>query len=157
MMRRTTILAILLIPVVVVVNAVAYAQANPERPQDRAAQQAFHYQLVEIASGLTRPLYVTHAGDGSGRLFIVEQGGRILIYQDGQVLDTPFLDISDLVSPEALGSGYSERGLLGLAFDPSYAQNGRFYVNYTDRNGDRYRDVDAHFDPYAQRATDRLA
>jgi glucose/arabinose dehydrogenase len=135
-MKRSTIVVALLVPVILVLTAVAAAQTSSERPQDRAARQAFHYQLVEIASGLTRPLYVTHAGDGSSRLFIVQQGGRILIYQDGTVLDTPFLDISGLVSPEALGGGYSERGLLGLAFDPNYAQNGRFYVNYTDRNGD---------------------
>jgi glucose/arabinose dehydrogenase len=92
--------------------------------------------LVPVAEDFRRPLYVTHAGDGSGRLFVVEQGGFVWIIEDGERFDTPFLDISDLISPEAAsGSGYSERGLLGLAFDPNYATNGYFFVNYTDHDG----------------------
>jgi glucose/arabinose dehydrogenase len=91
--------------------------------------------LTEVASGFTRPLYVTHAGDGSGRLFVLEQGGRVWIIENGAKLDTPFLDIGALVSPEANGFGYSERGLLGLAFAPDYPTSGVFYVNYTDVNG----------------------
>jgi glucose/arabinose dehydrogenase len=77
---------------------------------------------------------VTQAGDGSNRLFVVEQTGRIWIVQEGERLSGPFIDLSDRVSQDVL-SGYSERGLLGLAFDPNYAENGQFYVNYTDRNG----------------------
>lgn len=87
--------------------------------------------LSPVADALQDPILVTHAGDGSGRLFVVEQSGRILIIEDGQVLATPFLDISAAVQDGG------ERGLLGLAFHPTYAQNGRFYVNYTAReNGD---------------------
>ena len=93
------------------------------------------FRLEEVAGGFRRPLYLTHAGDGSGRLFVVEQGGKIWILQDGERLDAPFLDVSGLVSPEALGAGYTERGLLGLAFHPDYAENGRFFVHYTDQNG----------------------
>jgi glucose/arabinose dehydrogenase len=78
-----------------------------------------------IASGLERPVQVIHAGDGSGRLFVVEQPGRIQIVQDGTTLSQPFLDVTDLV----LYGG--ERGLLGLAFHPDYPSNGYFYVNYT--------------------------
>jgi glucose/arabinose dehydrogenase len=101
-----------------------------------AQPDASQIALVEIASGFTRPLFVTHAGDGSGRLFVVEQGGRIWVLRDGMRLQTPFLDISELVSREALSPiGFTERGLLGLAFDPDYARNGRFYINYTDRSG----------------------
>ncbi|MGH9340549.1 MAG: PQQ-dependent sugar dehydrogenase [Acidobacteriota bacterium] len=85
-------------------------------------------QLVPLVSGLSSPLYVTHAGDGSERLFIVEQAGRILIFQDGTLLATPFLDINDRV----ISGG--ERGLLGLAFHPDYEENGRFFVNYTRQN-----------------------
>jgi len=96
------------------------------------------YQWVEIAGGLTRPIFLTHAGDGSGRLFVVSQDGQILTWQDGQVLEQPFLDVSELVSRDA-----SERGLLGLAFHPDYGQNGQFFINYTDIQGDtmiaRYR------------------
>jgi glucose/arabinose dehydrogenase len=69
--------------------------------------------------------------DGSGRLFVIEKSGRIRIIQDGQLLPQPFLDITDRV-----GSGGNEQGLLGLAFHPQYSQNGRFFVNYTDKNGD---------------------
>jgi len=75
--------------------------------------------------GLVQPLYVTHAGDGSGRLFIVEQGGRIRLLSQGTLQSVPFLDISELV----LAGG--ERGLLGLAFHPDYARNGRLFVSYT--------------------------
>jgi len=86
---------------------------------------------VKIADGLQRPLYLTHAGDGSGRLFIVEQPGRIRLVQNGVLLPDPFLDIAQLVN----NSG-NEQGLLGLAFSPAYAGNGQFFVNYTDANGD---------------------
>jgi len=81
-----------------------------------------------VATDLLRPLFVT-APDGDPRLFIVEQRGVIKILADGQVLATPFLDIDALVVNT---SGNDERGLLGLAFDPGYAENGRFYVNYVD-------------------------
>ena len=85
----------------------------------------------EIASGLTSPVFITHAGDGSGRLFVVEQPGRIRIIKNGTLLATPFLDIHTLVR-----SG-GEQGLLALAFHPSYRTNGKFYVAYTaPRNGD---------------------
>jgi glucose/arabinose dehydrogenase len=92
-------------------------------------------RMVEIATGFARPLYLTHADDGSGRLFVVEQGGRIWILQNGERLETPFLDISAQVSPSANSWGYSEQGLLGLAFHPDYAENGIFFVNYTDQQG----------------------
>lgn len=82
-----------------------------------------------VASGLDQPVQVTHAGDGTGRLFVVEQAGTIRIVRNGAVLPTPFLDLSSLI---LYGS---ERGLLGLAFHPNYKTNGRFYVNYT-RAGD---------------------
>jgi glucose/arabinose dehydrogenase len=86
--------------------------------------------LSKVASGLAAPVYVTSAHDGSGRLFVVEQGGRIRIVKSGTVLSTPFLDISGLVSKG------SEQGLLGLAFHPNFKSNGLFYVDYTRANGD---------------------
>jgi glucose/arabinose dehydrogenase len=89
-----------------------------------------------VVTGLDRPLFLT-APAGDARLFVVEQPGRIRVVSGGNLLATPFLDLTDRVS---FGG---ERGLLGLAFHPSYAQNGYFYVNYTDRSGDtrveRYR------------------
>lgn len=95
---------------------------------DRASAQTV-IQLVPVASGLSSPLYVTSARDGSNRLFIVEQPGRIKILAQGAAapLQTPFLDISSKV----LSGG--ESGLLGLAFHPDYKNNGRFFVNYTRR------------------------
>ncbi|HEX8832116.1 MAG TPA: PQQ-dependent sugar dehydrogenase, partial [Longimicrobium sp.] len=86
-------------------------------------------QLVEVARGLEQPLYVS-APAGDARLFVVEQTGRIRIIQNGAVLPPPFLDVSARIT-----SG-GERGLLSMAFHPSYASNGFFYVYYTDRNGD---------------------
>jgi glucose/arabinose dehydrogenase len=82
-------------------------------------------ELVPVASGFASPLDIQQAGDGSGRLFVVEQGGKIKIIQNGSVVGAPYLDISSLIV-----SG-GEEGLLGLAFHPSYSTNGCFYVNYT--------------------------
>ncbi|HSN53809.1 MAG TPA: PQQ-dependent sugar dehydrogenase, partial [Candidatus Sulfomarinibacteraceae bacterium] len=82
--------------------------------------------LDTVATGLASPVVVTHAGDGSGRLFIVEKAGRIRIVDSGTLLPTPFLDID----PEVNSTGF-EQGLLGLAFDPDSATNGDFYVYYT--------------------------
>lgn len=87
--------------------------------------------LRPIAGNLAQPLFVTHAGDGSGRLFLVEKPGVIRLLEGGRILDTPFLDIRDRV-----GSRSSEQGLLGLAFAPDYASSDHFFVNYTDLKGD---------------------
>ena len=73
---------------------------------------------------------MTHAGDGSGRLFVLEQTGRIRIIDGGTLLPTPFLDLRSSV----LYGG--ERGLLGLAFHPSYETNGKFYVDFVTKSGD---------------------
>jgi glucose/arabinose dehydrogenase len=72
-----------------------------------------------------------NAGDGSGRLFILEQSGLIRVLQDGNLLAQPFLDLQNRA-----GSSGSEQGLLGLAFHPNFEENGFFYVNYTDLQGD---------------------
>ncbi|MBA4371034.1 MAG: glucose dehydrogenase [Coriobacteriaceae bacterium] len=85
---------------------------------------------VKLVGGLDQPVFVTHAGDGSGRLFVVEKTGRIRILRDGKVEPKPFLDISGQVSDG------SEQGLLGLAFSPTFEADGYFYVDYTDRDGD---------------------
>lgn len=87
------------------------------------------YNLPVFKSGFSSPLGIENAGDGSNRLFIVEQAGRIKIIKNGNTLSTPFLDISSIV----LSGG--ERGLLGLAFHPDFANNGYFYVNYTKAGG----------------------
>ena len=86
--------------------------------------------LRPVVSGLSQPVAVANAGDGSGRLFVVEQVGRIrIVTKSGTLLPTSFLDI---IGPVLNGG---ERGLLGLAFHPQYAANQKFYVFYT-RDGD---------------------
>jgi len=84
---------------------------------------------VPVVGGLDRPVDLKHAGDG--RLFVVEKPGVIRIVRDDVLLPDPFLDLRDRV-----GSGASEQGLLGLAFHPRFAENGRLFVNYTDTAGD---------------------
>lgn len=81
--------------------------------------------ITLVAPNIVRPVAIANAGDGSGRLFFVQQGGQILVYDGTQVLSTPFLDVSGLI----ISGG--ERGLLGLAFHPNYSSNGYFYIFYT--------------------------
>jgi len=88
------------------------------------------YIWETVATGFTLPVDLQDPGDGTGRLFVVEKYGLIRIIQDGNMLDTPFLDIN-----RRIGSRGNEQGLLGLAFHPHYPENGYFFVNYTDNNG----------------------
>ena len=83
-------------------------------------------QIQPVLSGLTFTVYVTHAHDGTNRLFIIEKAGRIRVAQPGASTTTLFLDISSRVL-----STDNERGLLGVAFHPQYSINGRFFVYYT--------------------------
>jgi glucose/arabinose dehydrogenase len=87
-------------------------------------------RLTEVAAGLDQPLFATTAPGDPSRLYVVEQSGRIRIVESGALRAAPFLDLSGLVSC------CGERGLLGLAFHPGYADNGRFFVNYTNSRGD---------------------
>ncbi len=91
----------------------------------------FGVGLEAVAGGFERPVHVAEPGDGSGRLFVVEQAGRIRIVRDGEVLPEPFLDIVEIVE-----SGGNEQGLLSVAFHPDYADNGLFYVGFTARTTD---------------------
>ena len=86
--------------------------------------------LVPLAEGLDQPVFATHANDSSGRLFVVEKGGAIRIIRNGTILPAPFLDISDRVG------NHGEAGLLSVAFPPSYASDGYFFVyyNHEDKN-----------------------
>jgi glucose/arabinose dehydrogenase len=86
------------------------------------------FSWVPFVSGFSQPLDLQSAGDA--RLFVVEQPGVIKVIDGGEILAQPFLDIQRFVNASA-----SEQGLLGLAFHPNYADNGRFFVNYTDRSG----------------------
>lgn len=86
--------------------------------------------LRPVVEGLQAPLGVANAGDGSGRLFVVEQGGTVRTVTNGRLSGEPWLDLSAKTAPGG------EQGLLGLAFHPDYARNGRLFVNYTDLQGD---------------------
>ena len=105
-----------------------------------AASASAQLTTETVANGIDRPVFVTHAGDGSGRLFVIEQEGAIrVIDADGNLLATPFMDIDGTVING--DSGGNEQGLLGLAFHPDYATDGadgegKFYVNYTGSSGD---------------------
>lgn len=85
--------------------------------------------LQLIAQGLASPVALIDPGDGSRRLFVVDQTGLIWIIANGKRIEKPFLDIRQKVVP--LNSFYDERGLLGLAFHPKFAANGLFYVSYS--------------------------
>ncbi|MEO1584669.1 MAG: PQQ-dependent sugar dehydrogenase [Planctomycetota bacterium] len=82
-----------------------------------------------FVTGLDRPVFLTHAPGAEDKLFVIEQEGAIRVIENGVLLATPFLDID--ASVFGGNSGQDERGLLGLAFDPDYETNGRFFVNYT--------------------------
>ena len=85
--------------------------------------------LTLVVSGLTSALYVTAPPADSTRVFVVQQGGTIRVLRRDTLLATPFLDVSALIDPNG------ERGLLSLAFHPSYAANGQFFIYYTDKSG----------------------
>jgi glucose/arabinose dehydrogenase len=109
------------------------------------AQLPADLALEDVASGVGRAIGVRHAGDGSGRLFVIDVDGAIRIKPaSAPVLETPFLRISAAANPPPFGFGLGgEGGLLGLAFHPAYASNGYFFIHYTDANSDgvvaRYR------------------
>ena len=139
---RAAILALVLVPVLGSQLALAgdpqaltATAATTAPPVATAAPTAFvpgnvHLTFSRIARGLSSPVFITHSGDNNGRLFIVEQTGRIRVIRNGVLQSAPFLDLRSKVSTGG------ERGLLGLAFHPDYKWNRKFYVNYTDRNGD---------------------
>ncbi len=102
----------------------------PTSPPSEGIPADLGLNLEVIVDSLTNPVDVASPGDGSGRLFVVEQAGRIRLVRDGRLATRPFLDIRTRVA-----SG-GERGLLGLAFHPEFPANPRLFVDYTDLNGD---------------------
>ena len=114
-------------------GTIAGPDSDAPRPgvvdEPAAAREVPVLSLEQVVDGLAQPIGIAAAGDGSGRLFVIEQGGRIRVIDDGRLLDQPVLDIADRITAGG------ERGLLGLAFHPQYAENGRFFVNYTDLCG----------------------
>lgn len=105
---------------------------QPSQPADGGPVSLANLELglESVARGFEQPLFTTHAGDGSGRLFVVEQAGTVRVVRNGEVSDGAFLDLRRQVTTGG------ERGLLGLAFAPDFSATGVFYVNYTNLDGD---------------------
>jgi glucose/arabinose dehydrogenase len=104
--------------------------ATPVSPNANSFPDPSADHWTPVASGFVSPIDIQFTDDGSGRMFIIEQDGRIRIVQNGQMLDPPLLDIISKVNSQG-----NEQGLLGLAFHPNFKQNPYFYVNYIDLNG----------------------
>ena len=144
--RHTLLVAVLAVALAACAGPESQPGADPETPatsprRDRGASPGadtppsplldqLQVELVPVVSGLEAPLFATHSGDGSGRMFVVEQTGRVRIVENERLRSQPYLDISAKI----VAGG--EQGLLGLAFHPDYATNGRLFVNYTDLRGD---------------------
>jgi glucose/arabinose dehydrogenase len=130
--------AIIAAAVVIVGLAVLFAVESPPPQNADASSSAAPARaatppsvtLQQLPFTFDQPVYVTAPPGDTARLFVVEQTGAIRVVKDGVLLPAPFLDISGLVS------GGGEQGLLSMAFDPKYASNRRFYVNYTNTAGD---------------------
>ena len=149
-MRRTSLSALFMACSLVIGSALmAFAQEATPTPggarERQPSQYAFYpsqvaqpggdlpgdpaVQLVRVGGDFAEPVNVAAPNDGSGRIFVVERGGTIrIVGSDGATLPEPFLDISSDVT-----SDFLEQGLLGLAFHPDFANNGLFYVNYTNQ------------------------
>jgi glucose/arabinose dehydrogenase len=93
------------------------------------AKDSLVFKLEKVADGLYAPLALENAHDGSGRIFIAEQAGRIMILKNGALLKEPFLNIRSLLVP--MKNEYMDVGILGFAFHPHYKNNGRFFVHYS--------------------------
>ncbi|MEO5569978.1 MAG: PQQ-dependent sugar dehydrogenase [Bacteroidia bacterium] len=97
--------------------------------QNKIFNPPIHLKLKLVSKGFTSPVGMASPNDGTNRLFVIEQRGKIKIIKNGVVHETPFLDISDKL--DALNIAYSEKGLLGLVFHPDYKTNGRFFIYYS--------------------------
>lgn len=122
MRRRRDLLRALLSSAFLIVSACSSDGGSPPPGE-------LDLTLETVSTSFSFPLLAT-APVGDPRIFVVEKGGLIKVVKDGAVLPSPFLDVSGLVS------NGSEQGLLGLAFDPQYGANGRFFISYTNRVGD---------------------
>lgn len=129
-MRRAWLSVVLLVALMAAGCAAPEAEGGPETPPTRPsaspAPDAPRIALEPVVEGLSKPLGVLEAPDGSARLLVVEQGGLVRVAEAGVVRAAPFLDLRDRVS-----SG-SEQGLLGLAFEPNTS---RVFASFTDASG----------------------
>lgn len=124
-------------------------ESLPPTVSSLPAPEAFSWQ--PYVQGLNSPVGLLPAVDGSGRLYVLEQEGLIRVIADGELLPEPFLDLR-----ERVGRNANEQGLLGMAFHPDFTENGFFYLNYTDEDGNtvvaRYQAAEpASGAPVAQR------
>ncbi len=153
------VLVVLLLLIVLVTSVIWVALSSIQTPADESAAAAEAAPFISqptspppsadsylwrlVADGFDNPVFVTYAGVDSTRLYVVEQTGLIWVVENGQTLPEPFLDISLDLPDKLFAGGYSEQGLLGLAFHPEFASSGFFFISYTDRSGDtviaRYR------------------
>ncbi|HEX9776017.1 MAG TPA: PQQ-dependent sugar dehydrogenase [Actinomycetota bacterium] len=115
------------------------AEPAPPQPVRPGAVNPANVKVTfkQLSAGLVRPTAITDPKDGTSRVFIVEQAGRVRIWTSGGGLRSrAFLDIRGRVLSYADSGGGNEQGLLGLAFHPKFTSNGKFYVSYTDQQGD---------------------
>lgn len=118
--RLTALLAL-----AVAIAKVLWISAGPIASEAKA-----DFELTLVAEGFNSPVHLASPPDGTGRLFVVDRVGVVyVIGADGALSPEPFLDLRDALVP--LRANFDERGLLGLAFHPDFAENGRFYVYYS--------------------------
>lgn len=123
--------------IILLFTGVILAQESTPEPASRPAgiPDPERFQWTLVADGFDSPIGLVSANDGTGRVFIWEQSGKIWSIKDGEVNLDPFLDIGELIPPDVLKGGYTEQGLLGVAFHPQYKENGLFFIHYTDVKG----------------------
>lgn len=133
LMRRKSFRGERLLMLVSLLCMVGVCLQDAHRTEQAMAQEAASWPqiaLVRQGGGFRLPVHITHAGDGSGRLFVVEQEGRVRLLHAGVPVSPPLLDITERVGC------CGERGLLSVAFPPQFSQKRYFYVNYTNTRGD---------------------
>lgn len=119
--------ALLRVPLVTLIATIAMLTPTIRAAEDpitdpipeKIAKSDIRVELQQVAEGLGSPVWLTHANDKSGRLFVCDQAGKVWLIKDGKLLSTPFLDVTDQLVE--LKKGFDERGLLGLAFHPGFA------------------------------------
>ncbi|MEP7287122.1 MAG: PQQ-dependent sugar dehydrogenase [Chloroflexota bacterium] len=130
MLDQKRLRIVLVVLVIVLMTGMTIGTQQPASAQSTAVGN-LKIGLQPFLDGFDNPTGISNANDGSGRLFIVQKAGSIIIVRDGKKVATPFLDITSLID-----SGQSERGLLSVAFHPKYKDNGLFFVYYTAPGGD---------------------
>lgn len=132
MKKKQVLIFSFLVLLFIACNNISNNQAktsDAENSKTIKARDSLVFKLEKVADGLYAPVALENAHDGSGRIFIAEQAGRILILKNGELLKEPFLNINSLLVP--MENKYMDVGILGFAFHPDYKNNGRFFVHYS--------------------------